>query len=276
MTTPEVWCGVDAARCTSAALGTAVGWAIAPVFGVVSLLRHARTFHPRGPIYHAVVARHLEAPPELGPLADRLTGAALVRWSGALWKRSQKLPDVLGCAVRFRASDRDTATPGRGDQDLLFATIRRPWTMPSSPFTTKVRDYLANSFYAVSPFDVGLGHRVYLRLRPVLPPQRGNGGRDARLERATERGEATLDLAVGKGPFGPWSPLVRLRLVREAHVDGEALRFDPFRDGRGLRPRGFIHALRRGVYRLSQRARPRSQEGSASNGASRASGTRVA
>jgi hypothetical protein len=245
----------------SAAVGTVVGWAIAPVFGVVSLLRRARTFHPRGPIYHAVVARHPDAPADLGPLADRLAGLALVRWSGALWKRSERLPDVLGCAIRFRRSDRDTAAPRRGDQDLLFATIRRPWTMPSSPFTTKVGDYLANTFYAVSPFDVGERRRVYFRLRPVLPPRRNGGSRDRRLEWATQRGEAALDLGVGRGPFGPWSPLLRVSLVRRAHVDGEALRFDPYRDGRGVRPRGFVHALRRGVYRLSQRVRPAASMG---------------
>lgn len=35
----------------------------------------------------------------------------------------------------------------------------------------------------------------------------------------------------------------------------------PFRAGRGVEPRGFVHGLRRGVYTLSQRARPRSEQG---------------
>jgi hypothetical protein len=243
------------ARC-GAALGVAVGWAIAPFFGLSSLLRQARTFHPRGPTYHALVVRHRDAGPEVGGLAARLEGPAVVRWSGALWKRSQRLPDVLGCAIRFRRSEGDSAAPERDDQDLLFATILRPWTMPSAPFTTIVRNYLANTYYAVSPFDVGEPRRVYFRLQPAVSPRASRGSREARLASATERGEATLDLGIADGPFGPWSPLVCVRLVAEAEIDGEALRFDPFRDGRGLRPRGFVHALRRGVYRLSQRARP--------------------
>jgi hypothetical protein len=241
---------------TVAALGFAVGWAVAPLFGLSSFLRRARTFHPRGPIYRAHGVRHRDAPPELRALAGRLEGPALVRWSGALWKRSQRLPDVLGCAIRFRRSEGDSAAPERDDQDLLFATIRRPWTMPSAPFTTNVRDYLANTYYAVSPFDVGEARRAYLRLRPAVSPGACRGSREARLASATSRGEATLDLGIADGPFGPWSPLLCVRLVAEAEIDGEALRFDPFRDGRGVSPRGFVHALRRGVYRLSQRARP--------------------
>ncbi len=255
---------------TLAAWGTAVGWALAPLFGLTSLLRHARTFHPRGPVYHAMIARHPAATPDRQLLAERLEGPALVRWSGALWKRSHGLPDVLGCAIRFRRSHDDTATPSTDDQDLLFATILRPWTMPSAPFTTNVRDYLVNTFYAVSPFDVGERRRVYFRMRPVMPGHGGTatGTRDERLKVATERGEAMLDIGLSTGPFGPWAPLLQLRLLREANVDGEALRFDPFRDGRGVRPRGFIHALRRGVYSMSQRARP-SQGDGARNGVPR-------
>ncbi|MEO8183439.1 MAG: hypothetical protein ABI895_31785 [Deltaproteobacteria bacterium] len=39
-------------------------------------------------------------------------------------------------------------------------------------------------------------------------------------------------------------------------LDQEALRFDPFRAGRGVTPVGFVHALRRATYLASQRARP--------------------
>jgi hypothetical protein len=238
------------------ALGRAAGWVAAPVFGLVSFARRARTFHPRGPTFHAAAARHVAAPSELHELADRLAGPALVRFSGALWKNAEGRLDVLGCAVRLRRDARATAEPCDDDQDLLFATIRRPWSMPLAPFTTDVRDYLANDYFAVSPFDVGLGRRVYLRLRPAHRSTETNGTRSERLAREVEHGRARLTLEVADGPFGPWSPVLALVLERVAAVDGEALRFRPFRQGRGVRPRGFVHALRLGVYAVSQRARP--------------------
>ena len=228
---------------------------IAPFFGATSFVRRARTFHPRGPIYHAAVAIDAGVPPAFSSLAARLAGRALVRFSGALWKRGESFFDVLGCAVRLRRRDDTSATPETDDQDVLFATIRRPWTMPFAPFTTNVHDYLGNDYFAVSPFDVGLERPVYLRLRPHAPAS-ADGTRAARLEKAVEHGHASLHLEIGEKPFGPWSPLLKIDLTAPAAVDGEALRFRPFCDGRGLRPRGFVHALRRGVYAISQRARP--------------------
>lgn len=239
------------------ALGRAAGWVVAPMFGLVSFARHARTFHPRGPTFHAAVTRHADAAVEFDPIVERLVGRALVRFSGALWKHTESRLDVLGCAVRLQSDARETAEPADDDQDLLFATIRRPWTMPFAPFTTDVNDYLANDYYAVSPFDLGFGRRAYLRLHPVHPAFEQTGTRSERLAREVERGQAALNLEISDGPFGPWAPLLVLSLECLADVDGEALRFNPFRQGRGVRPRGFIHALRAGVYSLSQRARPK-------------------
>ncbi|HEX4340869.1 MAG TPA: hypothetical protein VH062_33405 [Polyangiaceae bacterium] len=238
------------------ALGVAAGWVMAPLFGLVSFARQARTFHPRGPTFHAVVTRHTSTPASLELLADRLVGHALVRFSGALWKNSENIPDVLGCALRFRRTDENSAEASPGDQDLLFATIRRPWTMPLSPFTTRIHDYLGNDYFAVSPFDAGVGRRLYLRLHPEHASSDPTGSRRARLAHEVERGHAHIHLEVSEHPFGPWSPLVIVSPERVANVDGEALRFRPFRDGRGMHPRGFIHALRVGVYSTSQRARP--------------------
>ncbi len=240
----------------SSQAGVALGWVIGPVFALTSWLRRARTFHPRGAVYHAWAAQHPAVAQELSPLAARLTGAALVRFSGALWKRAESLPDVLGCAIRLRVCESDDAEPAEGDQDLLFATIRRPWTMPFAPFSTAVHDYLANDYFGVSPFDAGLPRSIYLRLHPVETGHERRGSRGDRLARAVSRHEAVLDLEASHGPFGPWSPLITLVLQRPARVDSETLRFRPFRSGRGLMPRGFVHSLRVGVYALSQGARP--------------------
>jgi hypothetical protein len=52
-----------------------------------------------------------------------------------------------------------------------------------------------------------------------------------------------------------WQPVASIRLLEGAAIDPAALRFWPFQTDRGVTPRGFVHALRRGVYWASQRAR---------------------
>lgn len=53
-----------------------------------------------------------------------------------------------------------------------------------------------------------------------------------------------------------WEPVARIALLEPAHLDQERLRFSPFRDGKGISPRGFVHGLRRAPYLLSRIARP--------------------
>ena len=235
-------------------LGWVSGWVVAPLFALVSFARSARTFHPRGSTLRATVRPHPAVPPELRALAQRWTGRALVRFSGALWKRAESVPDILGCAVRLVSGVGDPAHPAAGDQDLLFATVRRPWTLPFAPLTTRVRDYLQNDYYAVSPFDVGEEEPVYLRLHPWRVPAGRSGRRSERLLQAVKQG-SVLEVGVSRKPGGAYTPVVEIGLEGPASVDEEALHFSPFRDGRDVRPHGFIHALRRAVYSASQRGR---------------------
>lgn len=242
-------------------LGLIGGWLVAPVFGLVSRARRARTFHPRGPVYHARAVRHASTPLALYSLAEALSGNVLVRFSGALWKKERRLlPEVLGCALRFRDAQAESPVASGRDQDLLFATIRRPWTMPLSPLSTHAHDYLANDYFAVSPFDSQeVTQRFYLRLHPVRAastPPTAASTRAARLASALRADAVVFDLEHSSGPFGPWQPFLQIQLEREADIDGEALRFQPYRNGRGIRPHGFVHALRRGVYAVSQQSRP--------------------
>src|SRR5678815_3872048 len=147
---------------TNSALGRVMGWV-------------ARTFQPHGRTFVARAVRHPDVALDLEPLAERFAGDALVRFSG------------LGCAVRFRHDARQTAEPELGDADLIVATVLRP---------TKVEDYLANDYYAVSPFDVGLVHALQFRLRPEHASH-GEGDRDERIDDEVAHGGAALDLDVG-------------------------------------------------------------------------------
>ncbi len=234
-------------------LGVGLGWAAAPLFALVSQARRARTFHPRGDAFLAEVTALQGG----GVLGEVLAGPCLVRFSGALWKSRWEHLDVLGCALRFRRRDDAETEPDVGDQDLLFATILRPWTMGLAPFTTDASDYLDNLYYAVSPFDVPGFGRAFLRLRP--DPRHGAPGRDRaeRLDATMARHGVVLTLEVRRRWRRAWVPVATVTLRERANVNQEALAFSPFRDGRGLVPRGLVHALRRAVYPASQRARPR-------------------
>lgn len=273
-------------------LGRALGWLIAPAAAAGSLLRRARLLHPEGLVYAAEVIP-LAHEPALAGVAKRLAGPALVRLSSALWRGGKERMDVLGIAVRFLTGDeaargldddRARAAAEGGDQDVLFATIRSPWTMLLAPLTTNIKSFLANDYYGVSPFEVGGLGRVRLRLAGPrgreLAALRGAGDdRERELLRAAERGYARFRLeALRPGNGARYEPIAEVRLIRPVNdaIDQEALRFSPFRTGRGIEPVGFVHALRRGVYTMSQLARPSRDERVARSERERASQARPA
>ena len=230
-------------------LGRVAGLFLAPLFGVGSLLRQARFFHPSGVCYRADV---VPSAGTLQSLGERLGPAALVRLSGAWW-RSHERPDVLGIAVRFQ--DTPGAAPQSGDQDLLLATIPLPVLTPVAPLWTNVHDFLDNTYYGVSPFEVSGVGSLRFRLRPAAPAPAA-ADRNRRLAAAAAAGTAVLQLQAQDAPGATWHPVAELHLTTELTLDQASLRFSPFREGRGLAPRGFVHGLRRGVYLFSQAARP--------------------
>ncbi len=233
-------------------VGTLLGWLVAPVFALTSALRRARTFHPTGHVFAADVT-----PVDGVQLGERLRGPALVRFSSALWKGDREWIDALGCALRFRRTDEPTPEASEGDQDVLFATIRRPWTTLLAPLTTHVHDFLANDYYAVSPFRVPGFGTGYLRLRPLRASSGAAGAtRAERLYDAVARREVNLQLEVRRAWQRRWTAVATVHVRAPLDIDQDRLRFSPFRDGRGIVPRGLVHGLRRGVYALSQRARP--------------------
>src|SRR5262245_44692135 len=147
------------------AIGRGIGGLLAPLAAEGSLIRGARLFHPDGVVFCADV-KPIATEGALGDLARRLSGRALVRFSGALWrtKASDSMPDILGVSVRFTKRRAASQRPLRGDQDLLFATIRSLLLLPIAPFMTNTCDFLSNTYHAGLPFCVqGLG-RVRFRL----------------------------------------------------------------------------------------------------------------
>ena len=167
----------------------------------------------------------------------------LARCSGALWKRPSERFDVLGIALRFE------------NQDLLFATIKSPFTTLFAPFTTNAHDFLANYFYTVAPFEVHNRDRVELRLVPQDPPAL-MGTRDEKLRAAVETGRCVWHLEARRTLTRDWHAVARITLDEVAVVDQEALHFDAFRTDGKLQPAGVVHAIRKAVYAASQAARP--------------------
>ncbi|HKO48286.1 MAG TPA: hypothetical protein VJV79_11210 [Polyangiaceae bacterium] len=166
---------------------------------------------------------------------------------------------MLGVALRLRENESATTCVLSSDQDLLFATIISPFTMPLAPFTTNSHDYLANKYWAVSPFRVGQARQVKFRLSPACrTEQQPSSGlhRDEALISAVERAPVPFRLEVRHTFQLTWQPLATAWLTEQLAIDQEALRFMPFQNGRGIVPCGFVHALRRATYAASQRARP--------------------
>lgn len=239
--------------------GRALGAVLAPAASVVASLRHARVFHPEGQVFSARFTADAES--ELNAaVATALAGPAMVRFSTALWRQEKEWPDALGVAVRFRRGEVPAVEPEADDQDVLFATIRAPWKTPFSPLTTYVHDFLGNDYYAVSPFQMN-GRTERIKLRLVTPRAATSGEtRGEKLVNAVQEGLAVLRLETQERHRGPWRRCGTLELVEVAALNQAALYFWPFRSGRGLKPVGLIHMMRKATYRASQRARSKGAE----------------
>ncbi len=241
------------------AIGTVVGAANAPWLAAASFVRHARVLHPDGETFVADVVPDPATPDAHRDLALRLRGRALARFSGAMWKGDVERFEVLGVALRFTDATCPTVDPRAGDQDLLFATIVSPFTMGLSPFTTDATSFFRNHYWAVSPFEVDR-RRVKFRLSPIEPhdSDRDGSSRYEALRKSAASGRARFRLEIRSTLRVRWWPLASIELARCAEVDEQALRFSPFRTGRGIVPRGVVHAMRGPVYAASQWARPKS------------------
>lgn len=239
--------------------GLGAGLLLAPLASFVSQRRRARVFHPVGRTFRAQIQAKPGLAAEWAELAARLSGPALARFSGALWRGNFEACDVLGVALRLRSSKDTSAELTASDQDLLFATIVSPLTMPFAPFTTNAHDYLANKYWAVSPFEVGRPRHVKFRLSPLKGYARKarSEPRDQALASAVKRAHVPLQLEARDTFALGWQSLATVWLTEPLDLDQEALRFSPFQNGRGLVPSGFVHSLRRATYAASQRARPR-------------------
>lgn len=241
-------------------MGLIAGTALSPLFLVGSALRDARFFHPRGLCFHAVVEPARAVQPGFETLASRLSGDALVRLSSALWREERNLPNLLGLSIRFKAQP-PLEKPTVVSQDLLTATARSPWTLAVDSVRTNQHDFLANRYYGMSPFEVdGLGS-IQIRITPKPTTSMGED-RYQKLAYAVGTSEVRLLMEVlDRRTSSEWQPVVEIRLEKEVDIDESKLQFWPFRNGLGIKPKGFVHFLRPMPYVASRFGRNKLNRG---------------
>jgi hypothetical protein len=238
----------DQATAVAAGVGARL---IAPVTAIVTRFRWVRLLHAEGQTYTADAFAEA-ADPRLRRLAERLSGAALVRLSAALW-RGREWPDVLGLSLRFFGQPKARPeAPSR--QDLFLASAPGIVGLPLGLLTTDPHDFLVNRYHGLAPFEVdGIGR---LRLRAgwsqPAPPATS---RFERLMAAVVEERAELALETRVRDDTEWRSLLRLRLRVPAMLDEHRCRFSPFNDRAGLRAAGLVHSLRRAPVTVAQKVR---------------------
>lgn len=241
-------------------LGLWLGYLVGPVFGAGSLLRRSRVFHPDGLLFHATVKPTANVKSHFYDLAKNLSGSAILRFSSSIWKRESRLPDALGCAVRFRVGMPPDIHPEEGAQDLILVTSPTLLTLPIHILKTRQHDFLANPFYGAVPYRVAGQSDCRLRLMPRFVNSSGTN-RNEKLLEAVIQGNALLQLEVmEKNNMELWQPVVEFRLSMPLLFDQNLLRFSPFRADLGLQPQGMINYARVGPYVFSQFIRKKMTE----------------
>lgn len=224
-----------------------VGVLIAIVFVALpillrSLIRGARSFHPRGTVCRAEITALDDV---VGP---RLAGSARVRLSSATADESSPEPSILGIAIKLGS-----------DQDLAVASFESFIKAGEATKHTNVADYLGNEYASVAPWRArGLGV-IWLRAIPVPGPLAAKTGtRVERLDADIAAGRATFILEAREAP-GPDGAvrgrLAELRLIERLAADDPKFQISMFRTGRGIVPTGFRNGIRSIVYPVSQLAR---------------------
>lgn len=237
--------------------GRLAGVAFAPYFGIKAYRTRRRALHAAGIVVGAKVRSCARSEPWVG-LAKRLEGRAIVRFSGALSDNEERR-DILGVAFRFTDAADWTEVEHISDQDLHLATLERVWSIREGFATTNVHDYLDNGYWSISPFYVG-NHKVEWNVVANRTSPAGTH-RDQRLRAASEAGGVRLTLRarpfreIWQEESKPMEPVVDLELGPALDLDTKRLRFNPFRNGKGIEPTGWLHGARVVPYRVAQWAR---------------------
>jgi hypothetical protein len=236
----------------------AAGPVVAAGFYSLAALRRRRSLHPIGTGYQGWLEVPAERPARPGvPLFQAgATHRAILRFSRGAGL-PEPLPDALGVAIKLP----DAHSLGV-DQDLLFTSSTDRPLLRRLLFPA--RSFVRRAFSTALPYDFG-SERVVLLLVPVLPNagrsavgvgHRAGGGTLAELRAATADG-LRFELRTARS-LGPSQPLATVTVGPPLPAEQtQALRFNPWTTGPGIRPSGWLNLLRDAAYRASQRGRNR-------------------
>jgi hypothetical protein len=236
----------------------AAGPAFAAGFYALAALRRRRSLHPAGIGYEGWLRVPDEGldPPGVAPFQAGTTRPALLRFSRGAGL-PEPLPDALGVAIKLP----DAHGPGV-DQDLLLTSSTDRPLLRRLLFPA--RSFVRGAFSTALPYDLG-DDRVVLLLVPAHTghrrPTDGNGHRTTRGALPELRAAAAdglgFELRTARS-FGRSQPLATVTVGPPLPDDQtEALRFNPWTTGPGIRPAGWLNLLRDAAYRASQRGRSR-------------------
>jgi hypothetical protein len=209
----------------------ATGIALGAALAGLAALRRGKAFHPKGVVHAATLT--VTDPPAYAR-GSALLGRpgehrALVRFSRALGLPAP-LPDLLGMAIRVP----DAYGAGAHQDFLLVTSVDAP--------------VLHHVFLPVTKVD----RRPYSSSLPY------RAGGDPFLVGTVPESEQRFALAVAP-VMGRFRAIGTVTVGERLEPELDAMTFDPWHCGGGLVPSGFLNALRRYAYPMSQWAWLRSR-----------------
>ncbi|HEX2124926.1 MAG TPA: hypothetical protein VHF45_00025 [Thermoleophilaceae bacterium] len=228
-------------------LEEAAGLSIGVVLAALAGIRRGKAFHPDGVVYGArlEVVGAPAAPQGAELLSQPGDHHAVARFSRAVGV-PRPIPDLLGLSIRLP----NVYGAGR-HQDFLLVT--------SADYPLLHHIFLPAVDTQQRPYTSSLPYRAGSELFLVgALPQPGSPrppGRDEfeRLEAAAATGRLSFWVAVAS-MTGRFRPVGTLHVGRRLGRELDALRFNPWNTGGGMRPAGWLNGARDRAYKLSQAA----------------------
>jgi hypothetical protein len=223
------------------------GYALGGALAGLAAVRGGKAVHPAGAVHRArlVVDGAAHAPRASELLSAPAEHPALMRFSRSLGL-PRPVPDLLGVSLRVL----DAYGPERHQDFMLVTSVDLPVLHHLFVPATDVQQRLYSSSL---PYRAG-DETFLVGVVPDAESPRPSGDDELdRLSRAAATGRLSFGLSIA--PVGG-----RFRRVGSLHVGermdhaADALRFNPFNCGGGLRPAGALNRLRDYAYPLSQAA----------------------
>ena len=231
---------------------SSAGAAAGLVLGLVAAGRRGKPVHPAGVVHRGELTVHGAAHSPRGSTLLSLPARhpAVVRFSRSVGL-PQRFRDLLGMSIRVL----HCYGTGRHQDLLLVSSADLPVV---HHFFLPAADFQERPYTSSLPYRAG-SQRFLVGALPRRDSPRPDGADDLqRLCRAALTGSLSFDLAVSS-LMGRMCAVAELRIGARLGPELDALRFNPWITGGGLRPAGWLNAMRRNAYPMSQAAWRRSR-----------------